>query len=169
RSAFDVTQEQKWKTREQQLKLQIVQLEVALKADLADKNEILDKIKLERGDYSRLRQVNANTVLQQARKSQRNGELSFLQQVDEDVQRDLGRSLAELQAAHAETVQELEKTRSMLILQHKINRDYQVAWGSVRDELITSNRIYQLFTALVIFNEVAIQSMYELFFCRTPC
>lgn len=52
-SAFDVTQEQKWKTREQQLKLQIVQLEVALKADLADKNEILDKIKLERGDYSR--------------------------------------------------------------------------------------------------------------------
>lgn len=80
----------------------------------------------------RPRQVNANTVVQQARKSQRNGELSFLQQVE---QRDLGRSLAELQAAHAETVQELEKTRSMLILQHKINRDYQVAQGPLRGAL----------------------------------
>ncbi|XP_048828398.1 protein fantom isoform X2 [Brienomyrus brachyistius] len=160
-SAFDVTQEQKWKTREQQLKLQIVQLEVALKADLADKNEILDKIKLEHEQNERLSQENRELQLRfleqkqqleemkdrvkffskesdtdiaelseallliKARKSQRNGELSFLQQVDEDAQRDLGHSLAELQAAHAETVQELEKTRSMLILQHKINRDYQ--------------------------------------------
>ena len=48
-SAFDVTQEQKWRTREQQLKLQIAQLEVALRSDLTDKNEILDKIKSERG------------------------------------------------------------------------------------------------------------------------
>lgn len=44
-SAFDVSQEQKWKTREQQLKLQVAQLEMALKSDLADKNQILDKIK----------------------------------------------------------------------------------------------------------------------------
>lgn len=48
-SAFDVSLEQKWKTREQQLKLQIAQLEMALKSDLQDKNQILDKIKTERG------------------------------------------------------------------------------------------------------------------------
>lgn len=48
-SAFDVSQQQKWQIQEQQLKLQIVQLETALKADLVDKNEILDKIKAERG------------------------------------------------------------------------------------------------------------------------
>ncbi|MEQ2210466.1 hypothetical protein XENOCAPTIV_013877 [Xenoophorus captivus] len=48
RSAFDVSQ-QKGQLREQQLKLQIVQLETALKADLVDKNEILDRIKSERG------------------------------------------------------------------------------------------------------------------------
>lgn len=48
-SAFDVSQQQKWQIREQQLKLQITQLETALKADLVDKNEILDKIKAERG------------------------------------------------------------------------------------------------------------------------
>lgn len=49
-SAFDVSQDQKFRTREQQLKLQIAQLELALKSDLTDKNEILDKIKVERGN-----------------------------------------------------------------------------------------------------------------------
>lgn len=34
--------------------------------------------------------------------------------------------MRELQVTHAETVQELEKTRNMLIVQHKINKDYQV-------------------------------------------
>ncbi|XP_041078368.1 protein fantom-like [Polyodon spathula] len=48
-SAFDVTHEQLWKLKEQQLKLQITQLEVALKPDLIDKNDIMDRIKLERG------------------------------------------------------------------------------------------------------------------------
>lgn len=33
--------------------------------------------------------------------------------------------MQELQAAHAETINELEKTRSMLLLQHNINKDYQ--------------------------------------------
>lgn len=51
-SAFDMTNEQQWKLKEQQLKLQIVQLETALKSDLADKNDILDKIKLERGIFA---------------------------------------------------------------------------------------------------------------------
>lgn len=40
--------------------------------------------------------------------------------------KDLEKSLRELQANHVETVQELEKTRNMLIMQHKINKDYQV-------------------------------------------
>lgn len=48
-SAFDVSQQEKWQLQEQQLRLQISQLETALKADLVDKNEILDKVKAERG------------------------------------------------------------------------------------------------------------------------
>ena len=32
--------------------------------------------------------------------------------------------IRELQAEHADTIQELEKTRNMLIVQHKINKDY---------------------------------------------
>ena len=54
-SAFDVSQQQKWQLQEQQLKLQITQLETALKADLVDKNEILDKIKAERGVFTSVR------------------------------------------------------------------------------------------------------------------
>lgn len=46
--------------------------------------------------------------------------------MEEDVKVDVERSLRELQATHAETIQELEKTRNMLIIQHKINKDYQV-------------------------------------------
>lgn len=49
-----------------------------------------------------------------------------MEKVEDDSQKDLERSLRDLQAVHAETVQELEKTRNMLIVQHKINKDYQV-------------------------------------------
>ncbi|XP_043351414.1 X-linked retinitis pigmentosa GTPase regulator-interacting protein 1 [Dermochelys coriacea] len=41
------------------------------------------------------------------------------------TQRSLSRRLQETEAAHADTILELEKTRDMLILQHRINRDYQ--------------------------------------------
>ncbi|TSM52253.1 Protein fantom [Bagarius yarrelli] len=143
-SAFDVIQEPKWKTREQQLKLQIAQLEMALKSDLTDKNQILDKIKAERDLNEKLIKENRELQLSyleqkqqfdemkdrmkfftKVRKTQKNGELSFLEKVEEEVQIDTDRSLKELQATYAETVQELEKTRNMLIIQHKINKDYQ--------------------------------------------
>lgn len=48
--SLGVSLQQKGQIQEQQLKLQIAQLEAALKADLIDKNEILDKIKAERGE-----------------------------------------------------------------------------------------------------------------------
>ena len=38
--------------------------------------------------------------------------------------------MQELQASHADTINELEKTRNMLIIQHKINKDYQTEVGS---------------------------------------
>lgn len=38
---------------------------------------------------------------------------------------DLKRHHTELQASHADTINELEKTRNMLIIQHKINKDYK--------------------------------------------
>ncbi|KAJ8343308.1 hypothetical protein SKAU_G00306370 [Synaphobranchus kaupii] len=179
-SAFDVTLEQRWKGREQQLKLQVAQLEVALKSDLADKNEILDKIKMERELNENLSRQNQELQLRfleqkqqvdeikdrmkfftkesdidaaelsealmliKARNTQKNKDLGFLGKVEEEVQRDLERSLRELQATQAETVQELEKTRNMLIMQHKINKDYQTEVEAVTRKMEDIKADYEL-------------------------
>ncbi|XP_015254353.1 PREDICTED: protein fantom [Cyprinodon variegatus] len=155
-SAFDVSQQQKWQLQEQQLKLQIVQLETAQKADLADKNEVLDRIKTERDKNQQLTEENQKLqmkfleqkqeveelkerlkfygrekdysaaeltealLLIKKRKSQKSGDLSFMAEVDED-----GRSVRELRAAHAETIQELEKTRNLLNMESRISKDYK--------------------------------------------
>ena len=44
---------------------------------------------------------------------------------------DAQKRIQELQISHADTINELEKTRNMLVLQHKINKDYKtdVFWN----------------------------------------
>ncbi|XP_063802563.1 X-linked retinitis pigmentosa GTPase regulator-interacting protein 1 [Pseudophryne corroboree] len=42
-----------------------------------------------------------------------------------EMERERQRKMREMDAAHAETILELEKIREMLFLQHKINKDYQ--------------------------------------------
>uniref|UniRef100_A0A7N8XRR5 RPGRIP1 like n=1 Tax=Mastacembelus armatus TaxID=205130 RepID=A0A7N8XRR5_9TELE len=162
-STFDVSQQQKWQIQEQQLKLQIAQLETALKADLVDKNEILDKIKAERDTNEKLTEENKKLHVQfleqkqqteelnerlkfysryditelteallQIRKSQRSGALSFLNEVEEGGGSGGTESaIRELRAAHAETIQELEKTRNILSLESKISKDYKAELESV--------------------------------------
>ncbi|XP_028287906.1 protein fantom [Parambassis ranga] len=158
--AFDVSQQQKWQLQEQQLKLQIAQLETALKADLVDKNEILDKIKAERDTNENLTEENKKLQIQfleqkqqleeansrlkfysregdydvaelteallliKTRKSQQSGDLGFLKEVEEDTSSSM--SARELRAAHAETIQELQKTRNLLSMESRISRDYKV-------------------------------------------
>ena len=39
---------------------------------------------------------------------------------------DLGSEFSSLQSEHVETVRELDKTREILLMQHKINKDYQI-------------------------------------------
>uniref|UniRef100_A0A8C5W9A7 RPGRIP1 like n=1 Tax=Leptobrachium leishanense TaxID=445787 RepID=A0A8C5W9A7_9ANUR len=181
-SAFDVnnSQEQQKRLREQQLKTQIAQLEAALKSDLAEKNEILDKVKRERAHTEKLDEENRKLQLHcleqkqrldefqnklrfftkesdvdatelsealmliKARTQQKNGELKFLRNIDNDVGNDLEKAMRELQASHAETVQELEKTRNMLIMQHKINKDYQVEVEAVTRKMEGIQRDYEL-------------------------
>lgn len=46
-----MTHEQEWKLKEEQLKLQIAELETAIQSSLADKDEILGKLKVERGTF----------------------------------------------------------------------------------------------------------------------
>ncbi|XP_027571629.1 protein fantom isoform X2 [Pipra filicauda] len=160
-SVFSLPYDQQWKSKEQQLKLQIAKLETAIKSDLADKNEILDKIKVERDQKEKLMQdnkdlqlcyleqkeqlddlknqvkfltkegdvdvaeLNEALLLIKDRKQQKNGDPLFLEKPEDEIHKDSEHSIRELQLTHAETVQELEKTRNMLIMQHKISKDYQ--------------------------------------------
>ncbi|RMX59574.1 hypothetical protein pdam_00003649, partial [Pocillopora damicornis] len=64
-------------------------------------------------------------VLIKHRKEKGSQDLDFLEKVDDEKSKDMKRQVQELQAAHADTINELEKTRNMLIIQHKINKDYQ--------------------------------------------
>eukprot|EP00064_Thunnus_orientalis_P022132 superscaffoldBa00007199_g22317 len=162
-SAFDVSQQQKWSVQEQQLKLQIAQLETALKADLVDKNQILDKIKAERDTNEKLTEENQKLHLQfveqkqqleeltdrlkshsreseydvdelteallliKKRKCQKSGELGFLKEEEDGASGGTESAVRQLRAAHAETIQELEKTRSILSMESKISKDYKVS------------------------------------------
>ncbi|KAM9289462.1 protein fantom isoform 2-T2 [Morus bassanus] len=179
-SVFSMTHEQQWILKEQQLKLQIAKLETAIRSDLADKNEILDKIKVERDQKEKLMQENKDLqlcymehkqqldelknhmkfltkesdinvaelsealLLIKVQKQQKNGDLMFLEKVDDDIHKDLEHSMRELQLTHAETVQELEKTRNMLIVQHKINKDYQTEVETVTQKMESLQKDYEL-------------------------
>ncbi|NXJ74500.1 FTM protein, partial [Trogon melanurus] len=179
-SVFSMTHEQQWKLKEQQLKLQIAKLETAIKSDLAVKNEILDKIQVERDQKEKLMQENKDLqlrclehkqqldelknhvngltkendidgaelsealVLIKGRKQQQNGDLMVLDKVEDDNHKDLERSLWELHLTNAETVQELEKTRNMLIVQHRINKDYQTEVEAVTQKMESVQKDYEL-------------------------
>uniref|UniRef100_A0ACB8E9Q4 Uncharacterized protein n=1 Tax=Sphaerodactylus townsendi TaxID=933632 RepID=A0ACB8E9Q4_9SAUR len=85
-----------------------------------------------------------STFTCQARRQQASGDLTFLEKVEEDIHKDLERSMQELQVTHAETVQELEKTRNMLIVQHKINKDYQAEVEAVTQKMEAVQQDYEL-------------------------
>ncbi|XP_023782620.1 protein fantom isoform X3 [Cyanistes caeruleus] len=181
-SIFSLPHEQQWKSKEQQLKLQIAKLETAIKTDLADKNEILDKIKVERDQKEKLMQDNKdlqlryleqkqqvddlknqvkfltkfqgsdvgvaelseNLLLIKDQKQQNNVDLLFLEKVEDDIHKDTEYSMQELQLTHAETVQELEKTRNLLLVQHKISKDYQTEVETMTRKMESQQKDYEL-------------------------
>ncbi|XP_039587055.1 protein fantom isoform X2 [Passer montanus] len=179
-SVFSLPYEQQWKSKEQQLKLQIAKLEAAIKNDLADKNEILDKIKVERDQNEKLMQDNKDLqfryleqkqqvddlknqvkfltkesdvgvaefnealLLIKDQKQQKNVDLLFFKKVEDDIHKDLEYSMQELQLRHAETVQELEKTRNLLLVQHKISNDYQTEVETMTRKMESLQKDYEL-------------------------
>ena len=85
---------------------------------------------------------------------QRNGEvvgggtstttLDFLQKVDDDKNEALEQRLVRSEAELADAVNELEKTRNLLIIQHKINKDYQKELEVTQGRLESSNVDFQM-------------------------
>uniref|UniRef100_UPI0037E7B87E protein fantom n=1 Tax=Semicossyphus pulcher TaxID=241346 RepID=UPI0037E7B87E len=71
-------------------------------------------------------------LLVQRRRSQQHRDLGFLEEEEEEEEKEEGSSsVTELQAAHAETIQELQKTRNLLSMESRICRDYQAELQSV--------------------------------------
>uniref|UniRef100_A0A3Q4BS08 C2 domain-containing protein n=1 Tax=Mola mola TaxID=94237 RepID=A0A3Q4BS08_MOLML len=168
-STFDVSQQQKWQIQEQQLKLQISQLEMALRADLADKNEILDKIKAERDTSEKLTEENKKLHIELLEQKQQlddlNGRFKFYNrdvmynpaelteallliksrksQKDVEMAEEGAGSVRELRAAHAETILELEKTRKILSMESKICKDYKVELEVVLKKMDSDRAKYE--------------------------
>lgn len=82
-----------------------------------------------------MQEIEEALILVKKRKEKENQELDFLQKVEDERSLDLQKSLEELNAQHADTINELEKTRNMLIVQHKINKDYQQEAVACRTKL----------------------------------
>jgi len=83
-------------------------------------------------------------VLIKHRKEKGSQDLDFLEKVDDEKSKDLQRHVTELQASHADTINELEKTRNMLIIQHKINKDYQTEVERVAKKMTEDKKEYDL-------------------------
>ncbi|KAM8891429.1 protein fantom isoform 2-T3 [Spinachia spinachia] len=178
--ALAASLQQKGHIQEQQLKLQIAQLEAALKADLIDKNEILDKIQAERDSNQtltedneklhlqildqkqQLKEVNqrygvhsrekeydeaeltAALLLLKKRASQRSGNLRFLKDNEMEEEGGVGGGgrgsssegdVRQLRAIHAETIEELEKTRNLLRMEGKISNGYKAELEAVLNKM----------------------------------
>ncbi|KAA3678715.1 uncharacterized protein DEA37_0001846 [Paragonimus westermani] len=77
-------------------------------------------------------------VLLRERKSKVIGEdlgLEFMEHVKTTEKEDLAKRLQNSEAAHAETIAELEKTRKLLTVQYRINKDYQAEAKELSERL----------------------------------
>ncbi|XP_019629312.1 PREDICTED: protein fantom-like [Branchiostoma belcheri] len=178
-SAFDAERERQHRATETKLRVQIAQLEATLRSDLHEKNEVLDRVTLERSQNDKMREEQKNLQIQyystkqeldelkqkmqfftkesavdfqeleealvliKTRKERGSQNLDFLEKVEEEKSRDLQQRMVRLQAEHADTVNELEKTRNMLIIQHRINKDYQTEVESVSKRMEDLRKEYE--------------------------
>uniref|UniRef100_A0A669QRN2 RPGRIP1 like n=1 Tax=Phasianus colchicus TaxID=9054 RepID=A0A669QRN2_PHACC len=80
-------------------------------------------------------ELNDALLLPKVPKQQQNGDLLCLEKEGGYSPEDLERSMRKLQLRYVETVHELEKTRNMLIVQHKINKGYQAEFETMAQKM----------------------------------
>ena len=69
--------------------------------------------------------------------------LDFLQKVEDEKNEALEQRVVRAEADLADAVNELEKTRNLLIIQHKINKDYQKELETTQGKLEAANLDFQ--------------------------
>ncbi|XP_053901189.1 X-linked retinitis pigmentosa GTPase regulator-interacting protein 1 [Malaclemys terrapin pileata] len=111
----------------------ISRLEEQLSLELAEKRGLMEELAQERARSEELKQeVERGNQIPEQKPDLTRSQPPCLDRLPTETeqealftQRSLSRRRHETEAAHADTILELEKTRDMLILQHRINRDYQ--------------------------------------------
>nr|XP_042699750.1 X-linked retinitis pigmentosa GTPase regulator-interacting protein 1 [Chrysemys picta bellii] len=111
----------------------ISRLEEQLSLELAEKRGLMEELAQERARSEELKQeVERGNQTPEQKPDPTLSQPPCLDRLPTETeqealftQRSLSRRRHETEAAHADTILELEKTRDMLILQHRINRDYQ--------------------------------------------
>ncbi|XP_065278983.1 X-linked retinitis pigmentosa GTPase regulator-interacting protein 1 [Emys orbicularis] len=111
----------------------ISRLEEQLSLELAEKRGLMEELAQERARSEELKQeVERGNQTPEQKPDPTLSQPPCLDRLPTETEQEelfphqsLSRRLRETEAAHADTILELEKTRDMLILQHRINRDYQ--------------------------------------------
>ncbi|XP_047133171.1 protein fantom isoform X1 [Hydra vulgaris] len=89
-------------------------------------NNLMEKMKFFSNESSvDFNEIQEALFLIKTRKEKESQDLLFLDKAENQIDKDLRKEIQQLNVSHAETIRELEKTRSMLVLQHNINKDYQ--------------------------------------------
>ncbi|KAM9854863.1 protein fantom [Aulostomus maculatus] len=134
-SVSDVSQQQqqKWMVQEQQLKFQISQLETALKADLQDKNEILDRVKAQTEANEKLTEENQKLRVQFLEQKQQleehNHRSQFYSREDQYSVEELTEALLLVQMRKQQQDSELS---FLAEAQDGVNNDAKCAIGELR-------------------------------------
>ncbi|XP_062502017.1 protein fantom-like isoform X2 [Corticium candelabrum] len=107
--------------------------------ELAEKMAFLNK-----ESAINFREIEEALVLIKMRKEKGQQSFDFLEKVDDegsDADKvELQRVIAEVRASHADTISELDKTRKLLSIQHKLNKDYQAELESVKRKMESMER-----------------------------
>ncbi|XP_035828549.1 protein fantom isoform X2 [Aplysia californica] len=129
---------EKLQTENRELKIEYY----SLKEQMDDLNEKMKFFTKESEvDFTEIEEA---LVLIKQKKQREQAPPDFLQAVDDELSKDHRKALVELQAEYAETVHELEKTRNMLVVQHKINKDYQTEVNLATGKLDEVKREYEM-------------------------
>ncbi|CAF0928068.1 unnamed protein product, partial [Didymodactylos carnosus] len=98
--------------------------------DLAEKLRFFER----EGDVN-MKEIEEALIILRQRKQKQEPNFDFLQKVDEEKGQNLQHRLRELESQLAETSNELEKTRNLLFMQYKINRDYKLEVDCIQKKM----------------------------------
>ncbi|CAF1261553.1 unnamed protein product [Rotaria sp. Silwood1] len=126
------------KTDEEQRTMHLKYLEMKEKHDdLAEKMRFFEK---ESGID--MKEIEEALIILRQRKQRQEPNFDFLQKVDDEKAQNLNRRVLDLESQLAETYNELEKTRNLLFMQYKINRDYKLEVDCVQKKMDENHAEY---------------------------